>query len=560
MAQDARKAIQAMTRRLGEMEAAREEFRPHWKEIGELNAPQRGRGLSGSNSEEDTDGSKKGAQIYDPTGVISAGTTAAGMQSGITSQSRPWFRLALQDRAASDSLAVRMWLSEVERRLRAVFEGSNFYKACYHTYSELAVFGTGAFSIMESFENVIHCKPFTIGEYYLANGPTDRVNTFVRRFWPTALQIVEEFGEKNVSQTVKNAAKGNATEARFEVIHFVEPNDDRIELRDIRNRPTRSVYYEAGNNNGKVLRVRGFDEMPVMATRWDVVGSGVYGIGCPGMNSLPDVKGLQKMRKKYYTAIDKLVDPPLQGSADMRYEEVNDIPGGLSFINQAVNQWSGYRPLHQVPVDTLRINEAIQQDRQTVREHFFADLFRMISSLPMRSGTTATEIAERHEEKLMILGPVLERVHDEMLSPGIDRTYSIMLRSGLIPEPPPEIQGQPIKIEYIGILAQAQKLVGLGAIEGFMGFAGNLASVNPQVLDKIDMDEAIELYGDAIGVPPSVLVPQEQVNQIRAARAAQAQAQQQGQAAMAAADGAKTLSETDTGGNNMLTQMLGIPA
>ena len=550
-------AIRQLNQRLSALDTDREEFRTHWAEIRDVMAPHRGRGLSGQKGGyEDVDGSKKNATIYDPTGVEAVKTLASGMQSGLTSKSRPWFRLGFADHDLSDNHAVRGWLFEVERRMRSVFEGSNFYNACFHTYSELGAFQTAAFSIMESYEHVINCRPYTVGEYYLAAGPNGRVNTFVRRFWPTSLQMVEEFGEDSVSAQVRMAAQGTGTETRHEVIQFIEPNDDRFTLKDAMKRPWRSIYYEAGRSD-KPLRVRGFEEFPVMAPRWDVVGNGVYGVGGPGMDALPDVKGLQKMREKYYVGVDKAIDPPLQGPAEMRHEEVNDIPGGLTFISTMTNQWSGFRPLSDRPVDLASMRAAITGDRQTVNEHFYVDLFRMISSLPLRSGTTATEIAERHEEKLQILGPVLERVHTEMLNPAIDRTFAIMLRNGLIPDPPEAIAGMPMRVEYVSLLAQAQKLVGLGAIEGLVGFVGGLASVKPDVLDKVDLDEAIDQYADALGVPPTVVVSDELVAQIRQARAEQEQAQQMGEAAMVAAQGAETLSKADMASDNALNALLG---
>jgi len=175
------------------------------------------------------------------------------------------------------------------------------------------------------------------------------------------------------------------------------------------------------------------------------------------------------------------------------------------------------------------------------------------------------EIAERKEEKLLALGPVLENIYTGQLEPVIDRTYEVLENRGLLPPPPPELQGTELKIEYISMLAQAQKAISTGSIERLFSFAGNLAAVNPSVLDKIDMDEGVDIYGDLLGAPPSILVPDEEVKKIREARAEQArQAQAAEQMAMAApamqqgADAARVLSETDAGGGQSLLSQLGI--
>ena len=50
--------------------------------------------------------------------------------------------------------------------------------------------------------------------------------------------------------------------------------------------------------------------------------------------------------------------------------------------------------------------------QNAIKQGFFNDLFLMILS---DKNMTATEVARRHEEKLAILGPVIERQNSEML-------------------------------------------------------------------------------------------------------------------------------------------------
>ena len=158
---------------------------------------------------------------------------------------------------------------------------------------------------------------------------------------------------------------------------------------------------------------------------------------------------------------------------------------------------------------------------------------------------------------MLMLGPVIERVQAELLDPVIARTYEIMFRFGLLPPPPKEIAGMDMKIEYLGLLAQAQKMVGTTAIEQLANFVGALVPVSPDVTDKFDADEAVDQYGDMLGTPPMVVRSDDVVQQRRAERA-KAQAQQSAMAmAGPAADAAKKLSEAKLGENSaldMLTQ------
>ena len=167
---------------------------------------------------------------------------------------------------------------------------------------------------------------------------------------------------------------------------------------------------------------------------------------------------------------------------------------------------------------------------------------------------TAREVVERHEEKMLALGPVLERLEWELLTPAIERIYTIMEDAGKIPEPPEEIQGQELKIEYVSILAQAQRMMGLKSVEQLVSFAGSLAAVSPEVMDVIDMDTAVREYGDMVGSPQKILRGEKDVQALRAQRAQRTMQMQQEQQEAAAvqtlsqgAQGAKTLSEIDPG-------------
>ena len=204
----------------------------------------------------------------------------------------------------------------------------------------------------------------------------------------------------------------------------------------------------------------------------------------------------------------------------------------------------------------LEDTRAIQE---RVNSAFYADLFLMLSMSDRRQ-ITAREIEERHEEKLLMLGPVLERLNDELLDPLIDRTFAAMLRGGQIPPPPRELEGVDLKVEYVSILAQAQKMVALGAIDRLAMFAGTVAQITQQPVDKVDWDQAIDEYGQALGVSPRVIVPDDKVAEARGARAQQQQAQQvamMAQPMAQAASAAKAMSETKTGTGSALDAVLG---
>lgn len=527
---------------------------PHLQEIKDNLMPWNGRHLTGTDATEINDGDKKQSSIYDDVPQQALGVLAGGMQSGLTSPARPWFRLATPDSDLNAYPPVKMWLYQVEELMRHTFNKSNVYNSTHEIYKELAGFGTAACLVEEDLENVIHCKVFTAGQYFLDTDSKRRVNTFVRRFFLTTRQMVDTFGRDQVSVAVKSNWDNDAMEVRHAVIQFIEPNDnDRVKL-DGFKKPWRSVYYEPGAPGDEFLRVGGYDEFPVLAPRWETVAEDVYGHSL-GMRMLPDIKMLYDLQKKYLIALHKQISPPLVAPSGMKTEAISSIPGGVTYEIGATDS-PGLRPLHDVGVRLDYVDQKIQQVQQAIRGGFFNQLFMMLANLD-RTQMTATEVAERHEEKLIMLGPVLEQLHTELLDKLIDRTFGIMLRNGALPEAPPEIAGVDLKVQYISILAQAQKMVGTTGIEQTMAFAGNMAAVNPQVLDKVNFDRTLEVYADFTGIPPDLLNTDEAVAMIRQQRQQAMAAQQAAVAAESVSASAETLSKADVGGNNALTALLG---
>jgi hypothetical protein len=202
------------------------------------------------------------------------------------------------------------------------------------------------------------------------------------------------------------------------------------------------------------------------------------------------------------------------------------------------------------------MSQDIAEVQERIQRGFYADLFAMMINSDRRE-MTATEVAERHEEKLVLLGPVLQRLNIELLDPLLDDVFTFALEAGLLPEPPAALVETDLKIEYISLLAQAQQAVGASSLERTLGFAGNMVGVFPNITDVIDADHAIRQYSEIMGNDPELLRPVSDVEQTRKARADQEAQQQALEQAAGAAQSAKVLSEADTQSPNALTDLLG---
>ncbi len=504
---------------------------------------------------------RKSKNVYDTTGKRGLNVLAAGLQAGVTSPARPWFRLSTGDTKLDDVHAVKVWLNEVEELMRKVFGESNTYRALHQVYTELGAFGTGCMVMLEDFDDVLHCYPLTIGEYALATDKRGMVNTLFREFNMTVGQLVEQFGAENCSVQVQDHFKRGNVDQWIPVHHIIEPRPNRDTTKlDALNMKFRSIYYEVGGNEDKILGESGFKSFNCLAPRWIVTGNDIYGTG-PGHDALPDIRQLQHGQLRKQQAIDYQVNPPLQVPSTLKEAGVNRLPGGVQFVD-SVGSENSVRTMFEVKLDLNALREDIMDVRERIKGHFYEDLFLMLAN-DTRSGITATEVAERHEEKLLMLGPVLERLQNELLDPLIDFTFervaSARTAGGqpLLPNAPPELQGRPLKVTYISMLAQAQRAVGLKSIDRYIATIGAIAGAkqDPSIWDKVNTDEIADQYANGLGLNPKLTVSDEDVQAMRAQRAKQ---QQQQQALAAAESASKSMANVATLDPNRTQDVLGM--
>lgn len=550
--------IRSYNKRLEALRSERSTFIPLYRELSDYHLAHRGRFLTSDRNK----GYKRNTKQINNTSRMSARTLASGMMSGITSPARPWFRLSSGESDLDDVTSVKMWLHRVQQIMYKVFSQSNTYNSLHQLYAELGVFGTGAMGIFHNFENVIWCKPYTVGSYMIALNGQNISDTFYREYEITVAQCIKQFGIDNVSDAVKQSWERGNSEAWIKLVHAIEPNDTRDNASPLaRDKAWRSVYYETsregvggqirtGGVEDKFLRQSGFDQFPIVTPRWDVTAEDVYATDCPGITALGDTKALQLAERRKYQAIDKIVNPPLQGPSSLK-NKINGHTVGPNDIVWHEQNSEGLRSIYDFRPDLNALAGEIQNVEMRVKRAFYEDLFLMLAQTDRRQ-ITAREVAEKHEEKLLMLGPVLERLHTELLDPLIDRTFHILQQNGVLPVPPPELQNRELNVEYVSVLAQAQRLVATGAVDRLVGFTGQLATVWPEARHKVNASRAVDEYAESLGVDPAIVNSDEQVAAMTAAEAQQAAQAQAMQAAEQGANVAKTASETEINENNAL--------
>ena len=540
--------------RIKGMQEERAPVMQHWKEIADFTLIKKHRWLNGSSRPLR---STSNPNIIDSTGTLAARTLAGGMMAGTTTPLRKWFKLKITGFGPGTEVAT--WLEECEKRMAAVFQESNFYASMAMLHSHLPEFGSACVIIYEDYENVINCYNANMGEFYFALDARGFIRTVGRELTKSYSALVEQFGASNVSEDVRGAVQrkdGVLMAKQKHICHLIEANDgsyDKVPERF----PWREAYWEVGSPGNQLLSVRGFNEWPCMTPRWETDCDDPYGSNCPGMEALGDIKQLQLETRRKAQGIDKSVNPPMLADITLKNNPMALTPGGVTYVAGLGTGREGAKPVYLVEPRIAEMMEDIKSIQARIKNTYHNDLFTGISDL--LTVRTATEIDARREEKLVLLGPVLEHITNEALGQAVDRVWGIMLRGGLFPPIPQELAevaggSAYVQADYESMLAQAQKGLATAGIERMWSFAGGLAGVAPEILDKLDPDGTMDAYGTALGVPSSVMRSPDEIKAIREQRSAA----QAAQAAPAIVEGAKTLSETDVGGGiNALQLALG---
>lgn len=565
--------------RLQEMKLERDSYDSHWKELQKFFLTRRGRWITDTTTDR---GNKRNQSMVDPTPRFAARTLGAGMHAGSTNPATPWMKFGTPDPELMEAPNVSRWLYKLENLVRSIFARSNLYSVLPSIYSEAGVFGTAPMLMLSHPVKVIQFVPKTVGSYYLAKNTDGVVDTMYCEYKMTVRQLVTDFGIERVSTQVRDAYNLGRYNQYCDVLHVIEPNQGReYGNRGAANMPFRSCYYEtnAALQSNRPLRESGFEENPIAAFLWETTEiTDPYGSSC-GMDALGCSKALQVQTKQKAKAVDKLVDPPMVGDPALKNQPSSLIPGDVTYAGFTPNGSSPkFQPAYTIRPELQHLIADVQDLRSLTEIAMYTDLFFAITRADPRNASVP-EIDARKEEQILALGPVLQN-QQAFARSIVDRVVGIIIRNSqpvwqgvmnapvnpqaFIEAPPDELSEVNLEIEFIGALAQAFKAIAAGKIDRVAGYVSNLAAGQAAAgqevtaYDKFDVDQSIDEYAIAIGVPPPVIRSDDAVGEIRAQRAQAQQAQQA--AAMAApmkdaAMAAKAASETKMGTGSALDAM-----
>lgn len=474
----------------------------------------------------------KARQLMDSHPILAFRTIQGGMYSGLSSPNRPWIKFAFADDELNDYQPAAVWLDQLEKLIYAMFDASNFYQVARQNYGEMARFGPAAGIMTEHPLEIAPCLPLPIGSYWLGLNDAFKVDTLLRDCPLTVDQIVKRFvgrpGGRMDWGAVDPRIKDQWDRSNYghivKVWQLIEPGPDgRFD----------SVMWDANDQReGKLLEAKSYSEQPFWGPRWDTRGHGGYGRGV-GHDALADMRELAMQARRKRELTDLIAKPPTAGPAhdlDMR-------PGAHTYVAD-MTQAAAAQPIYKVDPQALaQVREDIGNIKEAIDRLTYADLFMAITNMPGVQPRNVEELLKRDEEKLTQIGPVVEMVNDDMLPIAVERMIGIARRGELLPEAPEELQGRELKVEFVSVLAMAQKMLGMSTTERVVGFVGSLGQVfGPQVLDKIDPDEIIDDYAERANLPAKAIRDRATVEKMRSSRAQQQQMEQMAAMAQPAKD------------------------
>lgn len=535
--------LQYYQERLGSLRSERESFIPHWRDLSEHFSPRTSRFFTTDRNR----GDKRNNKILNERGTLALRVLKSGLMSGVTNPALPWIKLRTPDPDLNEFKSVKMFLETTRNRMMEIFLRSNLYTTLPASYGDQGLYGQTAYLALEDPESLLRCYHYPVGSYMLAVDHRGKMDTCYREFSMTARQMIAKFGQDKVSKSTRTlASQASGKEQWIDVVHAIEPNPDNDPRRAefSRYKKFHSCYFEIGADKDTKLKEGGFDRFPILAPRWDVTGEDVYG-SSPGMEALGTVRQLQLREKRKGQLVDKGVSPPMKGPASLKNSRSSILSGDMTYLDADPNA-EKFEPVYMP--DPVYYQWVLQDGlalEQRTDETFYVPLFMAVISGARQPGDkTAREIAELHEEKLFQVAPVLLRQNDEHFDPLIDLAFSYMAKNNILPPIPPEMKDIDIGVEYISILHQAMKMVGVSSMERGVAFAGNMVTVWPEVRHMIDPYETVTEYFGTIGASPKILREKKEYEDAIVVEKQQAQAQQLALAAPVAADTVKTLGDT----------------
>lgn len=517
----------------------------HWEQIAEIMSP-----FNGNFNTVDSPGTDKMGHVFDSTCIHAVQLLAAGLFSLMTNPAQQWHEYKMVDAELNNLYEVRIWLEAVTT---ITFHEINktdarFNAAMHEGYMEYGPFGNMIVYIGEDKARdslSFQCLP--LSTCFMAENENGFVDTLYRKYNRTTRQLIQRFGEENVHENIRKLYNEGKTEQVIDCIHIIEPVTKHSENIG-KNFSYTSIYLDLQHKF--IMHNKGYYEQPFAAARFYKSAHEVNGRG-PGSTALPDGKMLQEIMRTTIRAAQKAVDPPLLVPDEGFLNPVRTMPGGINYYRAGTGE--------KVEALNMGVQPKIGYDmmldiRKRIQEVFFVDQLQLQEGPQM----TATEVLQRTEEKLRLMGPMMGRLQSELLGPLLNRVFAILFRNGKFPTPPEILSGQDFRVVYTSPIAKAQEQTGANNLMRAMQLLEPFFNMDPQAIDNYDTDKVTVGVNNMFSVPTKYLRSEDDKKALRADRAKAQQAKAISENLRAAGQGADSMARAaETAGPEALQEVLG---
>ena len=480
--------------------------------------------------------------LWDATSLETADILANGFMNYLTPPSSKWFNLRTKNPELMEKKPIALYLEDVRAECYHALNNSNFYNQMFSNYKASGVYGTSIFLAEEDFETDIRFYALPVKQVCIVENASQRIKEFYILFEYTAYQAIQRFGRNNVSIDIgREYDTGRDENRKYQFILYIAQRHRRdLTKIDNKNMPVMALWIE--KDKMKLVQEGGYSEMPAMAHRFEKRPFEVYGFS-PAMKALPDVRTLNLEAKTVLRSQMKNTDPAVAVPENAFIMPFNANPRAVNYYSKDAMTAKDIFAFGNYGNPYVGM-EAMEAKRTHIKALMYTDVFLAFEGVTKQMNNP--EVYERINEKMTMLAPSVGRFISDVLNPIITRTIGVLARRGKLPPVPDEMLADGrYEIEYVSQLAQAQKRTELNSLTNALGLVGQVSQFKPEVLDKINGDKAVDDIWGITGASPQVLRDDQEVADIRAARAEAAAEQQKLDMAAQLAQTAETATRAD---------------
>lgn len=470
-----------IVQRYEQAKSRRSNWESHWQECYDYALPERG-----NFTHFDVPGARKTQNLYDGTAMDSVDQLAASLLGNLTPPWTGWFGFKpgpeLNKQEAQD---IAPLLEDIGKTIQAHLDRSNFNVEMHQCFLDLAVGGTATLFFEETEPGAFSAFKFTsvpLHDVILEEGDKGFLDNAFRVMSLTLAQIEEKYPAAQLPERIYREGTQDS-QARFKMLESVLPEKGVYAFTAILLEETAPVLLSEGV----------FNESPAISFRWMKSSGEVYGRS-PIMKALPDIKTVNKVVELILKNASIAVTGIWQADDDgvLNPANIELKPGAI--IPKAVGS-QGLKAL-EMP-GRFDVSELILNDlRGRIRHALLTDKLGPVSGGRM----TATEIIERSSEMALLLGATYGRLQSELLTPLIQRAFSILKRRGEIPDI--ELDGRYVALDYRSPLARIQ---GQKNVQNILLWLDSLSTMGAGAASSVNIPNTVKHLAQALGVPNDLI-------------------------------------------------------